>query len=57
MTAWCNPCKWLCATPPSSNTIPQVPNAITAQTLRKADRGEDLVRLKNAADLFGKLEE
>ena len=33
----------------------KVPNAVTARTLRKADRGEDLVRSKNAADLFGKL--
>jgi DNA-damage-inducible protein J len=29
----------------------KVPNAVTARTLRKADRGEDLVRSKNAADL------
>jgi DNA-damage-inducible protein J len=33
----------------------KAPNAVTARTLRKADRGEDLVRSKNAADLFGKL--
>ena len=33
----------------------KVPNAATVRTLRKADRGEDLVRSKNAADLFGKL--
>jgi hypothetical protein len=35
--------------------IAKVPNAVTARTLRKASRGEDLVRSKNAADLFGKL--
>lgn len=33
----------------------KVPNAVTARTLRKANRGEDLVRSKNAADLCGKL--
>ncbi|MGI8568565.1 MAG: type II toxin-antitoxin system RelB/DinJ family antitoxin [Methylocella sp.] len=33
----------------------KAPNAVTARTLRKADRGEDLVRSKDAADLFGKL--
>jgi DNA-damage-inducible protein J len=33
----------------------KVPNAVTARTLRKADRGEDLVRAKDAADLFEKL--
>jgi DNA-damage-inducible protein J len=33
----------------------KVPNAVTARTLRKADRGEDLVRAKDAADLFKKL--
>jgi DNA-damage-inducible protein J len=33
----------------------KVPNAVTARTLRKAERGEDLVPSKNAADLFGKL--
>lgn len=33
----------------------KVPNATTARTLRKADKGKDLVRSKNAADLFGKL--
>jgi DNA-damage-inducible protein J len=33
----------------------KVPNAVTARTLRKANRGEDLKRSKNAADLFGKL--
>ncbi len=33
----------------------KVPNAVTARTLRKANRGEDLTRSKNAADLFGKL--
>jgi hypothetical protein len=35
--------------------IAKVPNTITARTLRKADRGEDLVRSRNAADLFRKL--
>jgi len=42
----------------AEKTLPfevKVPNAVTARTLRKADRGEDLVRSKNAADLFGKL--
>jgi hypothetical protein len=33
--------------------IDKVPNAVTARTLHKADRGEDLVRSKNAAYLFG----
>jgi RelB antitoxin len=33
----------------------KVPNAVTAKTLRKADRSKDLVRSKDAADLFGKL--
>ena len=33
----------------------KVPNAVTAKTLRKADRGKDLARSKDAADLFGKL--
>jgi DNA-damage-inducible protein J len=33
----------------------KVPNAVTARMLRKANRGEDLTRSKNAADLFGKL--
>jgi len=32
-----------------------VPNAVTARTLRKAERGEDLVRSKDAATLFRKL--
>src|SRR5579883_1705887 len=32
-----------------------VPNATTARTLRKADKGEDLTRSKDAADLFRKL--
>jgi hypothetical protein len=35
--------------------IARVPNAVTARTLRKADRVEDLVRSMGAADLFGKL--
>jgi hypothetical protein len=35
--------------------IAKVPNTVTARTLRKADRGEDLVRSRNAADLFRKL--
>jgi DNA-damage-inducible protein J len=33
----------------------KVPNAATARTLRKADKGRDLTRSKNAADLFRKL--
>ena len=33
----------------------KVPNAVTARTLRKASKGEDLTRSKNASDLFGKL--
>jgi len=33
----------------------KMPNATTARTLRKANRGEDLVRSKDAVDLFGKL--
>jgi DNA-damage-inducible protein J len=33
----------------------KVPNATTARTLRKADKGVGLTRSKNAADLFGKL--
>jgi DNA-damage-inducible protein J len=33
----------------------KVPNAVTARTLRKAGRGEDLVRSKDAPDLFRKL--
>jgi DNA-damage-inducible protein J len=33
----------------------KVPNAVTARTLRKADRGEGVLRSKDAADLFGKL--
>ena len=33
----------------------KVPNAVTAKTARKADRGKDLVRSKDAADLFGEL--
>lgn len=33
----------------------KVPNAVTARTLRKANRGEDLKRAENAAELFRKL--
>jgi DNA-damage-inducible protein J len=33
----------------------KVPNAVTARTLREADQGEDLVRAKDAAELFEKL--
>jgi DNA-damage-inducible protein J len=33
----------------------KVPNADTARTLRKADKGIDLTRSKDAADLFRKL--
>ena len=33
----------------------KVPNALTAKTLRKSARGEDVHPAKNARDLFGKL--
>jgi DNA-damage-inducible protein J len=33
----------------------KVTNAATARTLRKAERGEDVVRSKDAASLFRKL--
>ncbi len=33
----------------------KVPNAVTARTLRKAKRGEDLIRSADAAELFRKL--
>ena len=33
----------------------KIPNALTAETLEKADRGEDLHEAKDAADLFRKL--
>ncbi len=33
----------------------KVPNAVTSRTLRKANRGEDLVRSKNAGELYRKL--
>ncbi len=34
----------------------KVPNAVTARTLRKSERGEDLVRLGSAEELFKELE-
>jgi len=34
----------------------RVPNKLTAETLMKSERGEDLHRAKDAADLFRKLE-
>lgn len=34
----------------------RVPNKLTAETLAKSERGEDLHRAKDAADLFRKLE-
>jgi DNA-damage-inducible protein J len=34
----------------------RVTNAVTARTLRKIERGEDLTRVKDAAELFDKLE-
>ena len=33
----------------------RVPNALTAETLEKSERGEDVYHAKNADDLFGKL--
>ena len=33
----------------------QVPNALTVETLRKSERGEDVHRAKDADDLFRKL--
>lgn len=33
----------------------QIPNEVTAETLRKADAGEDVHRAENAKDLFKKL--
>ncbi len=33
----------------------KAPNALTAATLRKSDRGEDIFHAANAADLFKKL--
>ena len=32
-----------------------IPNALTRETLEKADRGEELVRARDAEDLFRKL--
>lgn len=32
-----------------------IPNALTRETLEKADRGKELVRARNAEDLFRKL--
>ncbi len=34
----------------------RVPNKLTVETLMKSERGEDLHRAKDAADLFRKLE-
>jgi len=34
----------------------RVPNKLTVKTLMKSERGEDLHRAENAADLFRKLE-
>jgi len=33
----------------------ETPNALTAETLRKSDRGEDVFFASNAADLFKQL--
>ncbi|MHB0992418.1 MAG: CopG family ribbon-helix-helix protein [Burkholderiales bacterium] len=33
----------------------ETPNALTAETLRKSDRGEDVFDASNAADLFKQL--
>ncbi|HET9112784.1 MAG TPA: hypothetical protein VFN66_02820 [Burkholderiales bacterium] len=33
----------------------ETPNALTAETLRKSDRGEDIFGASNAADLFKQL--
>ena len=33
----------------------RVPNALTAETLAKSDRGEDVYHAKDANDLFGQL--
>ena len=33
----------------------EMPNALTAQTLRKSDKGEDVFRARNAAELFKQL--
>ena len=33
----------------------RVPNALTAETLARSDRGEDLHHAKDAKDLFGQL--
>lgn len=33
----------------------KVPNAVTAETLRKSERGEDVHQAADAEDLFGKL--
>jgi DNA-damage-inducible protein J len=35
-------------------TVP-APNALTAETLEKSERGEDVHRAKDAADLFHRL--
>jgi len=34
----------------------EIPNAVTAETLRAARRGEDVHRASSAADLFGQLD-
>lgn len=33
----------------------RVPNALTAETLAKSDRGEDVYHAKDAADLFNQM--
>lgn len=33
----------------------ETPNALTAETLRKSDKGEDVLYASNASDLFKKL--
>lgn len=36
-------------------TLPETPNPLTAETLTKAERGEELLAAENAEDLFKKL--
>jgi DNA-damage-inducible protein J len=38
-----------------NNNATAIPNALTAETLEKADRGEDLHEAEDAPDLFRKL--
>ena len=33
-----------------------IPNELTAETIKKSDKGEDLIECKNADDMFKKLE-